>query len=150
MSNEENEHQEEEKFNFLGLLIVLVIIGAAVFYIRGKINYVEQAPERNDEYLTAVREEMLKDFDPSGITQSGYCIVSFEINEDGWINKRQIIKKSPVDMINDKALEMLKSATIVEKPIEAYKNVPIKMEFGCIADEKEASCYTKNIVESVK
>ncbi|MCR5260427.1 MAG: energy transducer TonB [Candidatus Gastranaerophilales bacterium] len=143
--SDENENQQEEKFNFLGLIVAIAVIAGMVFFIRGKINYVEQAPERNDEYLTAVREQMLKDFDPSGITESGYCIVSFEINEDGWINKRQIIKKCPVDIINKKAMEMMKSATIVEKPINTYKNVPIKMEFGCIADAREASCYTKNI-----
>ena len=66
------------------------------------------------------------------------------------MEKRQIVKKSPVDIINDKAMEMLKLVTIVDKPVKGYTNVPIKMEFGCIADQKEASCYTKNIVESVK
>jgi len=148
--SDENENEQGEKFNFLGLIVAIAVICGMVFFIRGKMNYVEQAPEREDEYLTTVREAMLKDFDPSGITQSGYCIVSFEINEDGWINKRQIVKKSPVDIINDKAMEMLKLVTIVDKPVKGYTNVPIKMEFGCIADQKEASCYTKNIVESVK
>ena len=142
-----NDNYHEEKTSIWTIIIALVLVVGIVLFIRSVIGNAKQAPERNEEYLTQIRQDMLKDFDPSGITLSGYCIVSFEINEEGWINKRQFVKKSPVEELNRKVMDMLKSTTIVEKPPVAYTNKPIKIEFGCTADEMEASCYTKNIVD---
>lgn len=145
---EENDAPQEEKTNIWAVLFTFIIVVGIVFFIRQKMANVEKAPEFNDAYLTSVREKMMEDFDPSGITNSGYCIVSFEINSEGWIQKRQFVKRAPIEEINNAVFEMLKHATIVDKPPKAYTNVPISLEFGCMADEMEVSCYSKNIVKS--
>ena len=137
----------EKKENPIFIILFLIIAFVVFWTILTKIRSFQNVPVVNDEYLTSVREEMLKDFDPSGITHSGYCIISFEINEEGWINKRQFVKKSKVDEINVKVYDMLKSATIVPKPPLDYTNKPIKIEFGCTANAYEVSCYSKNIVK---
>ena len=139
--------EKEEKENPIFIILFLLVAAAVVWFVLSKVHVVRQAPELNDEYLTSVRQEMLKDFDPSGITRSGYCIISFEINEEGWINKRQFVQKASVDEINVKVYDMLKNATIVPKPPLDYTNKPIKIEFGCEANQEEVSCYSKNIVE---
>ncbi len=141
------DEEPEKKENPLFIIIFLVIVAVVVYFILTKIRTNQAQPALDDAYLTSVREVMLKDFDPSGITNSGFCILSFEINEEGWITKREISQKSPIPEINDKVMTMLRTATIVPKPPAAYTNKPIKIEFGCIADQSEVECYSKNIVE---
>ncbi|MBQ2644797.1 TonB family protein [bacterium] len=140
----------EEKTNVAGIIIIILITIAIVWFIRGKIQSYKDRPKLDDKYLTAIREDMFKNFDPSGITQSGRCIISFEINEEGWINKRHFVKKSKVEELNKKVYEMVEIATIVPKPPKGYTNVPIELEFNCQANEREVACYSKNIVKRNK
>lgn len=145
-ANDDNNNDfTEKKENPLVLVIFILIAGALAFFLSTKIRAYQARPALNDEYLTSVRQEMLKDFNPAGITKSGSCIISFEINEEGWINKRHLTKKSNVPELDDKVYEMLKSATIVPKPPLDYTNRPILIEFSCRANKYEVECYSKNI-----
>ena len=125
-----------------------------------KTNEIENimVPGLYDENDKAVEFEQIALVEVDGIF---YCILkpvdcrdvsddeawAFEINEEGWVNKRQFVQKANVDEINVKVYEMLKNATIVPKPPLDYTNKPIKIEFGCEANQEEVSCYSKNIVE---
>lgn len=140
--------ETEKKENPIFIIIFFIIAGLMVNYIIGKKNSYQDAPKRDEAYLTSVRQEMMENFDPEGITKSGYCVVSFEINEEGWINKRQFVKKSDVEQINSKVFDMLSTSTIVSKPPKAYTNNPIELEFGCTANNREVSCYSKNVVKN--
>lgn len=135
----------EKKESPLALIIFVLIAGALAFFLSTKIRAYKVQPTMNDEYLTSVRQEMLKDFNPAGITRSGSCVISFEINEEGWVNKRHLAKKSAVPELNDKVYEMMQNATIVPKPPLDYTNRPILIEFGCEANQYEVECYSKNI-----
>lgn len=141
----DNDDYGEKKENPVAFIIFLLLaVGLAVF-LASKIRTYKAQPAMNDEYLTSVRKEMLKDFNPAGITKSGRCIISFEINEEGWVNKRHLAKKSAVPELNDKVYEMMQNATIVPKPPLDYTNRPILIEFGCEANQYEVECYSKNI-----
>lgn len=135
----------EKKENPIAFIIFVLIAGAFAFFLLTKIRAYKAEPAINDKYLTSVRQEMLKDFNPSGITRSGRCIISFEINEEGWVNKRHLTKKSGVAELDDKVYEMMQNATIVPKPPLDYTNRPILIEFGCEANQYEVECYSKNI-----
>ena len=71
----------EKKESPLALIIFVLIAGALAFFLSTKIRAYKVQPTVNDEYLTSVRQEMLKDFNPAGITRSGSCVISFEIND---------------------------------------------------------------------
>lgn len=146
-----NEKSEEKKDNPIFMIIFLLTVIAVVWFILTTIRAKqEEQPDYNDAYLTEVRQTMLKDFDPEGITNSGYCIISFEITPDGRITKKRMDKQSPIREINDKVMGMLILADKADPPPKAYTNTPIRIEFGCIADNAEVECYSKNIVEKIE
>lgn len=138
--------KEKQKAPFIILLFGLFLFGMYVSFNKIKFEQ-EKQPEINDEYLTSIRERMLQDFDPTGITNSGDCIITFKIKKDGTLYDKLMEQKSAVQFINDRVMGMLILTDNVDEPPRAYTDVPIRIKFGCIADEKEVSCYSKNIVE---
>lgn len=141
--------KERQKAPFLILLFGLFLFGMYVCF--NKIQFEqERQPEINDEYLTSVREKMLQDFDPTGITNSGDCIITFKIKKDGTLYDKLMEKKSAVQFINDRVMGMLILTDNVASPPKAYTDVPIRIKFGCIADEQAVECYSKNIVEELQ
>ncbi len=141
------EKPKEKGVNFFVVLLIFAAMGYFVYYIQDSMRNVEKKSAQEHEYLQQIREEMFKDFDPEGITHSGLCVVSFEINEDGWINKRFVARKSGVPELDNKVMDMLRKTTILSKPPKIYTNKPIKLEFGCSANQTSVECYSKNIVE---
>lgn len=97
--------------------------------------------------MTEIRQEMLEDFDPQGITRSGYCIISFKINKEGKVYDKKFLQKSKVKPLNEKVTYMLDYAKAFQNPPLAFTDTPIDIEIGCTASETEVSCYTKNIVK---
>ena len=148
--NQQPSEKKEKNESVFAILFFFVAIIAIVFVVRHFVNLSQNRVDLDAEYLTNIREEMLKDFDPEGIVKSGECIISFEINAEGWITKRYFVKKSPVNELNDKVMSMLKKATIVEKPPKIWTNTPIKLLFRCVASETEVECESKNIIERPK
>lgn len=142
------ETHPREKTSIFTILVACVLTVAIGYFIRNMMNVNQRQPELSDEYLTSIRQTMMENFDPSGITHSGYCIISFQINDEGGIENRKFIKKSSADQLNKKVFKMLQATTIVEKPPKTYKGSQIKLEFGCTANETEANCYSKNILDS--
>lgn len=141
------EVHEEKKENPIVLVLFLVAVGFLAYFVMNKVSSYKIDTSKNDEYLTEIRQEMLEDFDPQGITRSGYCIISFKINKEGKVYDKKFLQKSKVKPLNEKVTYMLDYAKAFQNPPLAFTDTPIDIEIGCIASETEVSCYTKNIVK---
>lgn len=139
----------------LKIFVTLILIALIAFFVPRIIqNQTNEASKRATKekeatYLDRVMKTVLEDFSPSGITKTDFCIVTFEINESGWISKRAFERRSSVSELNTKVMYTLKKSTIVEKPPEKFANTPLKIRVSCSADEKSAECLS-NIYKGTK
>lgn len=132
---------EEEKTSPFTVIFMIIVIAALAFFVPRFLQ--KQANNANDEdakYLDGVMQTVMGDFNPAGITQTGECIMRFEVNEAGWVNKRAFVQRSSVPEINSKVAYALRKATLVEKPPKRYTDVPLRLKVSCTADEKMAEC----------
>lgn len=141
------EVREEKKENPIVLVLFLVAVGFLAYFVMNKVSSYKVDTSKNDEYLTEIRQEMLEDFDPQGITRSGYCIISFKINKEGKVYDKKFLQKSKVKPLNEKVIYMFDYAKAFQNPPLAFTDTPIDIEIGCTASETEVSCYTKNMVK---
>jgi len=134
---------EDEKTNPLTVLFLIIVIAALAYFIP---RYLQQkANEANDEdakYLDRIMQTILSEFSPAGIKSSDYCTVRFEINEAGWVSKREFTHRSSIPTLNAKVALALKKATILEKPPKKYTDVPLRLNVSCTADENVAECMS--------
>lgn len=139
--------REEKKENPIVMVLFLIVVGVFAYFVMNKVSSYKVDTSKNDEYLTEIRQEMLEDFDPQGITRSGYCIISFKINKEGKVYDKKFLQKSKVKPLNEKVTYMLDYAKAFQSPPLAFTDAPINIEIGCTASETEVDCYTKNIVK---
>lgn len=138
----------EKGENPLMFMIFLAIVGVFAYLFLMRMQDVRESKSAEVEnYILSVRELMFEDFNPVGITKSGRCIVSFEIDPSGNIINQRILQKSGVPILDRKVLNSLKGIRVVEAPPKGFKYEPVKIEFNCVANKMQAECYSKNIVE---
>lgn len=138
--------EKGEKENPLNIILFLVLVACLAFFVVNKTSSIQsKAPV--DDYLTNIREEMLSDFDPQGLTVSASCVISFKISETGKVYEKRIIQSTKNRPLEEKIENMFNYTNQFAPPPLAYKDKPIKIEFGCSANEREVSCYTKNLLK---
>lgn len=131
---------EEEKTSPFTILFLVVVVALMAFFIPRIINQKANNSETEEKYLENVMKMVMSEFDPSGIRKSGFCLMQFEINEDGIVTKRAFKQRSTVPAINSKISYALRKTTMVEKPPQRYTNVPIRLKIMCTADDYAAEC----------
>lgn len=145
---------EDEKTSPLTVLIVVIFVALIAYYvpmaIKNKADSENEraANSREATYLYRMMQTILTDFNPSGITKTDYCIVGFEINENGGINKRFFVRRSSLPALNNKVMHALQKTTIVEEPPQKFVNIPLSLKVDCTANEEQAECKS-NLYRSV-
>lgn len=135
------------------VFVVMIFVALIAYFVPLAVKYKAEEAQRRAAnspeatYLDRMMQTILEDFSPAGIESSDYCIVSFEINENGGINKRFFVRRSSVPEINNKVMHALKKATIVEEPPKKYINVPLNINVSCTADEEAAECLSNIYVK---
>lgn len=143
VKKEESIIDDEEKTSpFTILFLVVLIVLIAVFVPKFLQQKVNNANDADAQYLDRIMNSIMGDFNPSGITRSGECIVRFEVNEAGWVSKREFTQKADVPAINAKVGYALKKATILEKPPKKYTDVPLRLKVSCSANKSMAECMS--------
>ncbi len=130
----------EEKTSPFTILFLVVVVALMAFYVPRLVNQKANNSETEEKYLENVMKMVMSEFDPSGIRKSGFCLMRFEINEDGIITKRAFKQRSTVPAINSKISYALRKTTMVEKPPKRYTNVPIRLKIMCTANDYAAEC----------
>lgn len=134
---------EEEKTSPVTVLLFVLLVALLAFlvprFLQQKVN---DTNDMDAEYLDRIMNTIMGDFNPAGITKSGECIVRFEVNEAGWVSKREFTRKANVPAINAKVGYALKKATILEKPPKKYTDVPLRLQVSCTASQEMAECMS--------
>lgn len=153
-AKEKASEEDSDEANPLVVLIVFIFVALIAYYvpiaIKNKADAENKKAANSAEatYLYRMMQDILTDFNPSGITKTDYCIVSFEINENGGINKRYFERRSAVPELNNKVMYSLQKTTIVEEPPQKFANVPLSLKVDCTANEQQAECKS-NLYRSV-
>ena len=135
-----SEKKENPFFLITFMFILLVGIACGIHKI---INYRVENGEDKQEYINKIQSSFFSDFDPSGITKSGYCVVYFSVDEQGKIYNKKFLRKSDVFELDSKVAKLINNFSSFDIPPKSIINKPIYFEFGCKASEREVGCYNK-------
>ena len=141
----EDSKSKENPFFFLTFIFILLVgIACGLHQI---LNLRVENQEGKQIYINKLVKTFFTDFEPQGITKSGYCIVYFSINEQGKVYNKKFFRKSNIFELDSKVSKITNEFSTFDVPPKSLTDKPIYIEFGCTANAKEVGCYCKQFKE---
>lgn len=145
-SDKSNTKKQKENPVFLIIFMLILLVGIA-FGLNKILNLRIENREGTQIYINKIVKTFFTDFEPQGITQSGYCIVYFSINEQGKVYNKKFFRKSNIFELDSKVSKITNEFSTFDVPPKSLTDKPIYIEFGCTANAKEVGCYCKKFKE---
>ncbi|MBE7706401.1 MAG: hypothetical protein E7Z91_04065 [Cyanobacteria bacterium SIG30] len=89
------------------------------------------------EYKISLRNLLFSKIDFTQIIGDGYCVVTFEINENGKLINKKFVQTSTNDMLNDAVFYAVNTTSSFKKPPSLYKNETLKFTVRFISGQYE-------------